>query len=94
VRIEQDYRAWYELMRRFNHMFGLGVDLSDLDRQSEDLSMSIDSKIEELERTLPQVNVRSYLEKINSNFTERPFMPLDDVWEQVLGDLFDDKEEE
>lgn len=94
VRIEHDYRAWYELMRRFNHMFGLGIDLSDLDRQSEELIGSIDAKIEELERTLPQINVRGYLEKITSNFTERPFMPLDDVWEQVLGDLFDDAEEE
>jgi len=33
VRIENDYKAWYELMRRFNHMFGLGIDLSDLDRR-------------------------------------------------------------
>lgn len=94
VRIEHDYRAWYELMRRFNHMFGLGIDLSDLDRQSEELISSIDAKIEELERTLPQINVRGYLEKITANFTERPFMPLDDVWEQVLGDLFDDADEE
>jgi proteasome assembly chaperone (PAC2) family protein len=94
VRIEHDYRAWYELMRRFNHMFGLGIDLSDLDRQSEELIVSIDAKIEELERTLPQMNVRGYLEKIAANFTERPFMPLDDVWEQVLGDIFDDAEEE
>ena len=94
IRIEHDYRAWYELMRRFNHMFGLGIDLSDLDRQSEELIGSIDTKIEELERTLPQINVRGYLEKITANFTERPFMPLDDVWEQVLGDLFDDVEGE
>jgi len=94
VRIEHDYRAWYELMRRFNHMFGLGIDLSDLDRQSEELIASIDAKIEELERTMPQMNVRGYLDKLTSNFTERPFMPLDDVWEQVLGDIFDDAEEE
>jgi proteasome assembly chaperone (PAC2) family protein len=94
VRIEHDYRAWYELLRRFNHMFGLGIDLSDLDRQSEELVGSIDAKIEELERTLPQINVRGYLEKISANFTERPFMPLDDVWEQALGDIFDDSEEE
>ena len=90
VRIEHDYRAWYELMRRFNHMFGLGIDLSDLDRQSEDLVRSIDTKIEELERTMPEINVRDYLAKLTANFTERPFMPLDDVWEQALGDIFDD----
>jgi proteasome assembly chaperone (PAC2) family protein len=94
VRIEHDYRAWFEIMRRFNHMFGLGVDLSDLDRQADELVASIDSKIEELERTLPQVNVRNYLEKLASNFTERPFMPLDDVWERELGDLFGDLEDQ
>jgi proteasome assembly chaperone (PAC2) family protein len=88
VRIEQDYRAWYELMRRFNHMFGLGINLSGLDRQSEELISSIDAKLEELERTMPQFNVRSYMEKVRANFTERPFMPLDDVWERELGDLF------
>ena len=93
VRIEHDYKAWYELMRRFNHMFGLGIDLADLDRQSEDLVASIDGKIEELDRTMPQVNVRGYLEKLTANFTERPFMPLDDVWERELGDLFDDLDE-
>ncbi len=90
VRIENDYKAWYELMRRFNHMFGLGIDLSDLDRQSDDLIASIDAKIEELEQSLPQVNVRSYLAKLSEEFEEHPFMPLDDMWERELGDIFDD----
>lgn len=90
VRIEHDYKAWYELMRRFNYMFGLGIDLSELDRQAEELVASIDAKIEELDKSLPQVNVRGYLSKIASEFEERPFMPLDDVWERELGDLFDD----
>jgi predicted ATP-grasp superfamily ATP-dependent carboligase len=93
VRIEHDYKAWYELMRRFNYMFGLGIDLSDLDRQSEDLISSIDAKIEEIERTVPQVNVRGYLERLAHDFTERPFMPLDDVWERELGDLFDEDDD-
>lgn len=93
IRIEHDYKAWYEIMRRFNHMFGLGIDLSDLDRQSEELTASIDAKVAELERTLPHLNVRGYLDKLSANFTERPFMPLDDVWERELGDLFDDSEE-
>jgi proteasome assembly chaperone (PAC2) family protein len=90
IRIEHDYKAWYELMRRFNHMFGLGIDLSDLDRQSEDLISSIDSKIADLERTAPQINVRGYMAKLTSNFQERPFMPLDDVWERELGDIFNE----
>ena len=90
VRIEHDYKAWYELMRRFNHMFGLGIDLSDLDRQADELAASIDAKIEELDESLPQVNVRSYLAKLTEEFEERPFMPLDDVWERELGDILDD----
>ncbi len=92
VRIEHDFKAWYELMRRFNYMFGLAIDLSDLDRQSEELVISIDTKIEELERTLPQINVRGYMDKLAENFTENPFMPLDDIWERELGDLFGDEE--
>ncbi len=97
VRIEHDYKAWYELMRRFNYMFGLGVDLSELDRQADELTRSIDEKIAELEKTLPQVDVRAYLRTVADEFEERPFMPLDDVWERELGDLFDalgDEEED
>ncbi len=89
VRIDHDFKAWYELMRRFNHMFGLGIDLSDLDRESEELTRSIDEKIVELDEELPQVDVRAYLESIAEDFEEMPFMPLDDVWERELGDLFD-----
>jgi proteasome assembly chaperone (PAC2) family protein len=89
VRIEHDYKAWYELMRRFNYMFGLGIDLSELDRQAEELTRSIDEKIEELEKSLPQVDVQAYLKTVADEFEERPFMPLDDVWERELGDLFD-----
>src|SRR5690606_15091644 len=90
VRIEHDYKAWYELMRRFNHMFGLGIDLSDLDRQADDVVASIDGKIEELDKALPQVSVRGYLAKLTEEFEERPFMPLEDVWERELGDILDE----
>ena len=33
---------------------------------------------------------REYLEQLASEFTEMSFMPLDDVWERELGDLFQD----
>jgi proteasome assembly chaperone (PAC2) family protein len=90
VRIESDFKAWYDLMRRFNHMFDLGIDLTDLEQQSDELSLSLDAKIGELEKRMPQLNVREYLEQLASEFTEMPFMPLDDVWERELGDLFKD----
>lgn len=93
IQIEHDYKAWYDLMRRFNHMFDLGIDLSGLLNRSDDLISSIESKIDELENSMPQLNVREYMEKVASNFTERSFMPLDDVWERELGDLFEDNED-
>lgn len=92
MRIESDFKAWYDLMRRLNHMFGLGIDLSDLARQSAELISSMDSKIDELERMMPQLKVREYLDKLASDFTERSFMALDGIWERELGDLFEDTE--
>jgi predicted ATP-grasp superfamily ATP-dependent carboligase len=90
VRIENDFKAWYDLMRRFNHMFKLGLDLSDLEKQSDELIASMDAKIDELARTMPQLKVKEYLAKLAEDFTETSFMPLDDVWERELGDLLED----
>jgi proteasome assembly chaperone (PAC2) family protein len=92
LRIENDYRAWYELMRRFNHMFELGIDISDLDAQGRSLVSAMDEKIQELERDMPQLDVRSYLAGVKDGFTETPFMPpLDEMWDQIR-DLFQDEE--
>ncbi len=91
LRIENDFRAWYEVMRRLNHMFHLGFDLTDLERQSETLTESVKTKLDELQAKAPQVNIKAYVESLSANFDEKPYMPLD-VWERGLGDLFDDKE--
>lgn len=93
IRIENDYKAWYDIMRRLNHMFDLGISLSDLSRQSDELIASIDSDIDELNNEMPQLNIREYLRELSEEFTERSFMPLDDIWERELGNLFDDMEE-
>jgi predicted ATP-grasp superfamily ATP-dependent carboligase len=93
IRVENDYKAWYDITRRFNHMFNLGLDLSDLEKQSDELVTSMDSKIDELERKLPQLQVKEYMQKLAEDFTEMSFMPLDDVWERELGDLFEDMED-
>lgn len=92
IRLESDYRAWYELMRRINHMFDIGLDLSELSRLSDDLEMSIDAKIAELDRELPELNVRGFMADITARFEEAAFAPLDDIWEEELGDLFDEGE--
>jgi predicted ATP-grasp superfamily ATP-dependent carboligase len=94
MRIENDFRAWYELVRRFNHMFNLGFDLTDLARDSDELTFSMDAKIEELDKKAPQLNIRDYINDLASDFTEMTFMPLDDVWERELGDLLDEIDDE
>jgi proteasome assembly chaperone (PAC2) family protein len=91
--MEEDFKAWYDLMIRLSHMFGLDLELSDLKGRGEELISSWDSQIERLARTMPQLEVRSYMEKMREDFTERPFVPLSEVWEEGLEDLFDDDEE-
>lgn len=91
LRIEDDYRAWYELMQRLTHMFRLDLDLSDLDRQSEALVASMREKLEELATKMPQLNVHEYLDSLTSEYKENSFEPLDELWERELGDLFDDE---
>jgi predicted ATP-grasp superfamily ATP-dependent carboligase len=93
LRIEHDYRAWYEIMRRLNFMFDLGLDLSDLARQADELMNSMDTKFEELKQKLPQLRLDDYLERLTREFEELSFMPLDDVWERELRDILGNLEE-
>ena len=92
VRIEEDYRAWYELMKRLTHMFQLELDLADLDAQSEALVESMHQKLEELSIKMPQLNVHEYLATLSGEFRENSFVPLDELWERELGDLFGSEE--
>ena len=94
VVIEEDFKAWYDLMSRLNRMFDLGVELSDLGRQGEELIATWDSKIDHLAQTMPQLKVREYMEKVNADFTEEAFVQLGDVWEGALRDLFDEEDDE
>lgn len=92
IQIEQDYKAWYDLMRRINHILGLSLNLSDLEERAINLITTMDDQIIELEKKMPQLNVRDYLESLAQDFTERPFDPLADIWEEEFRDLFKDSE--
>jgi predicted ATP-grasp superfamily ATP-dependent carboligase len=92
MRIENDYRAWFELLKRVNFMFGMDVDLEELEIESEELTASMDQQIAELDEQAPRLKVHEYLERLASEFTERPFMPMDDLWTRELRDLFDEDE--
>jgi hypothetical protein len=92
VAVDEDYKAWYDLMVRLDHMFQLDFDLTDLETHSRELISDWHDKIEHITRTMPQLEVGAYMEEVYRDFTERSFVPLSDVWEQELRDLFDDSE--
>ena len=90
IRIENDYMAWYSVMRRVNFMLRTDFDLSDLQKRSSRMVELIDAKIEELDSLVPQLEVRDYMDRLAEEFTEVHFDPLDEVWEEEFRKLFDD----
>jgi proteasome assembly chaperone (PAC2) family protein len=90
MQIETDYKAWYDILRRLVHMFGLRWDFADLQRKSAELIHAVDANIEGLEQQFTRPQVRDYLAKLAQDFAEQPFAPLSDVWEQGLEDILDD----
>jgi proteasome assembly chaperone (PAC2) family protein len=93
IRLENDYKAWYDIMRRLNHLLNLDIDLKDLEERSQELIDVIDKRIVELEDEMPELGIREYLATIAEQFTETPFVLLDDVWEDEFRNLFGDDEE-
>jgi len=89
IRIEKDYRAWYELLARVDYMFDLHLDLSDLQTRSQQLMDHWDEKLSELESEHPELHIRDYIKAVSTDFEERPFIPLDEAWDE-LGDLLSD----
>jgi proteasome assembly chaperone (PAC2) family protein len=89
IRIENDFMAWLGIMRRVNYMLKTRIDLSDLEQKSKRLIELVESKVDELDSVAPQLGVREYLTQLSDAFTETPFDPLDEVWEDELRRLFD-----
>jgi hypothetical protein len=85
--LEEDPKAWYDLMLRLDYMFKLGLDLSELERQARESTQTFGAQIEDLEKKMPQAEIHEFLDKVNEDFVETPFLPLDDVWERELGDI-------
>ena len=89
IRIENDFKAWFDVMRRVKYMLKLDLDLSDLATKSQRLIEMMDDKVEELEGVAPQLGVHEYMKRLADEFAETPFEPLDDVWEDEIRRLFD-----
>lgn len=90
ITIEEDHRAWLDLMRRLDHMFKLGLDLSDLSQKASELTDTVNAQIDELAKQFEGAPIKEYIAKITGGFEERPFTALGDVWKDALGDLFNE----
>ncbi len=89
IRVEDDYKAWAEIMHRLNTMFGIWIDLTDLEERGEELTQEMRGQVEKLDRKMPVLKVKEQMSKWAAEFEESPFMPLDDMWEDELGDILD-----
>ncbi len=92
IRLETDFMAWLGVMRRIKHMLKLDFDLSDLEKKSRHLIDVMNTKLEELADAVPEASLQDYMARLSEAFTETPFDPLSDVWEEELRKLFDDSE--
>jgi proteasome assembly chaperone (PAC2) family protein len=87
--MDEDYKAWYDLMRRICYMSGFDLDLSDLDRRANALIAAWEAEMEKLS-LVDALGVQDYLDSVNEDFVERTFEPLSRAWEDALGDIFED----
>ncbi|NBD34636.1 MAG: hypothetical protein GVY30_01400, partial [Chloroflexi bacterium] len=71
----------------------LDLDLSDLENHSYDLIASMDAQVDELNEEIPDLEINSYLQELTDDFNEKRFVPLSDVWEKGLQDLFNSLDE-
>ncbi len=90
MRVEEDWKAWLDIMRRVDYMLGLGLDLSDLEERGSTLIAAWRNKIDELEQKHPELHIKEYLDSVGQDFEERSFIPLDSAWDE-LGDILDDQ---
>lgn len=93
IRIENDFGAWHGILRRINHMLKTRFDLTEIEEKYEELTRTIEERINELDAQSPDVGIRAYVEQIAEGFEEVVFDPLEEVWEQEINRLFDDDEE-
>lgn len=92
IRLETDFMAWLGVMRRIKHMLKLDFDLADLETKSARLVDVMNTKLDELARAVPEASLHDYMARLAEAFTETPFDPLSDVWEEELRKILNDSE--
>ncbi len=94
IQIENDFTAWLGIMRRVNYLLKLNLDLSDLEAKSQRLFKLMDAKIEEIAKSFPDINIEEYMQRLEEEFEEVVFEPLQDLWEEEISRLFDKLDED
>ena len=86
--LETDHRAFYDVLRRVRHMFGIELDLSDIQRRSEEEHAQATSQIGQLIRQYP--DLKQHLDVIEQNFQGLTFVEptkLSPGLEEELGSI-------
>jgi proteasome assembly chaperone (PAC2) family protein len=94
IQVEEDFRAWYEMLRRLSHMFGLSLDLTNLERKSRQLGAIIEAQIAEVDKKVPSLKIKEQIEELTQDFEETSFVPLSEMWRRELKDLLGDDDAE
>ena len=89
IRIENDYTAWLGVVRRVNYLLKTEFDLTDLERKSEELVHTVEEKMNELDQAAPQLGIKDYLKRLTDEYTETPFDPFTEIWEEKLRRIID-----
>ncbi len=88
VGIVTDYRSFYDIMRRLKAMFGLDLDLTDLEARGNVESQRLKETLERIGGS--NAEARQIIERVRSEYTFEPFLnpvELDSGLDQALDNI-------
>ncbi|MFC2021567.1 PAC2 family protein [Chloroflexota bacterium] len=71
--VSSDKRAMYDILRRIRYMFGINLDLSDLEKESKQQISDLESALKGLCMDNPEPQITGYMEQIGEGFEELKF---------------------
>jgi len=87
-----DKRAMYDILRRIRYMFGINLDLSDLEKESKQQISDFENALKKLYMGNPELEpqISTYMEQIEEGFVELRFeepIEIPDVFLKEFNDL-------
>jgi len=73
--IHSDKRSWYDILRRIRYMFGVNLDLSDLEKESKQQVSDFENTLKKAYVDNPELGpqIAAYMEQIRERFKELRF---------------------